>query len=152
LNPYDTYKLCCSPLKILVEIENSQNKLSYPYRKKILTNRKFICQKKVNSKFLQHVMIYIASPSRTPIHLKAYPNMEKYIWNLLVKFQLDSRCDLELCSIDGRKFYTKIRIWPYLNHITYLIYYPPGSKNTHPFGLVSIRFELNCNSITMNLV
>jgi hypothetical protein len=34
MNHYHTWKLYCNSLKILVEPENSQNKLSHPYKKK----------------------------------------------------------------------------------------------------------------------
>ena len=36
MNPCHTWKLCCSPLKILVALGDFQNKLSHPCRKRIL--------------------------------------------------------------------------------------------------------------------
>jgi len=46
---YHIWKLCCSPLKILVKLENLQNKLSHPC-KGSLPNRKSTSQKGVNNK------------------------------------------------------------------------------------------------------
>jgi deoxyadenosine/deoxycytidine kinase len=58
--------------------------------KESLPNRKFTSQKEVNKKkVIQPILTYIATPSQNPIHLKFYPNIEKYIWNLQVKFQLN---------------------------------------------------------------
>ena len=47
MNPCHTWKLCCSPLKIFVELEDFQNELPHPFRKRI---RKSTSQKKVNKK------------------------------------------------------------------------------------------------------
>ena len=38
MNPSHTWKLYCSPLKILVELGAFQNKLPHPCRKRILAN------------------------------------------------------------------------------------------------------------------
>jgi hypothetical protein len=60
----------------------------------------------------------------TLIHLKIYPNIDKYLWNLLVKFQLDPTVEfgvmLNRIKLDGRNFYTKIQIWPCFGRITRL--------------------------------
>jgi hypothetical protein len=41
-----------------------------------------------------------------------YLNIEKYLWNLLVKFQLDPTVEFEVMlnsvKLNGRKFYAKI--------------------------------------------
>jgi len=64
------------------------------------------------------------SPFRTWIHLKIYPNTDKYLWNLMVKFQLDLMVGFEVMlnsvKLNGRKSYAKIRIWPCLGRITRL--------------------------------
>ena len=64
------------------------------------------------------------SPFRTWIHLKIYPNTDKYLRNLMVKFQLDPMVGFEVMlnsvKLNGRKSYAKIRIWPCLGRITRL--------------------------------
>jgi hypothetical protein len=50
MNACHSWKLCCSPLKIFVELRDSQNQLSHPFRKRILPNRKSTSQKEVNNK------------------------------------------------------------------------------------------------------
>jgi hypothetical protein len=64
------------------------------------------------------------SPFRTWIHLKIYPNTDKYLRNLMVKFQLDPMVGFEVMlnsvKLNGRKSYAKIRIWPCLGCITRL--------------------------------
>jgi hypothetical protein len=47
--PCYTWKLCCSPLNIFVELENPQNKLPLPC-KGSLSNKKFTSQKGINNK------------------------------------------------------------------------------------------------------
>jgi hypothetical protein len=53
-----------------------------------------------------------------------YSNIYKYLWNLLVKFQLDPTVGFEIMlnsvKLNGRNFYAKIRIWPCLVRITRL--------------------------------
>jgi hypothetical protein len=43
-----------------------------------------------------------------------YPNIDKYLWNLMVKFQLDPMVGFEVMlnsiKLNGRKSYAKIRI------------------------------------------
>jgi hypothetical protein len=43
-----------------------------------------------------------------------YPNIDKKLWNLLVKFQLDPTVEIEVIlngvKLNGRKFYAKTRI------------------------------------------
>ena len=64
------------------------------------------------------------SPFRTWIHLKIYPNTDKYLRNLMVKFQLDPMVGFEVMlnsvKLNGRKSYAKIWIWPCLSRITRL--------------------------------
>jgi hypothetical protein len=52
------------------------------------------------------------------------PYSVKYLWNLLVKFQLDPMVGFEVMlnsiKLDGRKFYVKIQIWPCFGRITRL--------------------------------
>ena len=50
MNPCHTWKLCCSPLKIFVELGDFQNKLPHPFRKRILAKQKVCGQKEVNNK------------------------------------------------------------------------------------------------------
>jgi len=45
MNPCHTWKLYCSQLKIFIELGDSQNKLSHPFKKRILTS-----QKEINNK------------------------------------------------------------------------------------------------------
>jgi hypothetical protein len=44
--------------------------------------------------------------------MNVYLKIEKYLWNLLVKFQLDPTVEFEVMinsiKLDGRKFYSKI--------------------------------------------
>jgi hypothetical protein len=84
-----------------------------------LPNKKFTSQKEVNKK--KSYNLFWPTSSQNPIHLKFYPNIEKYIWNLQVKFQLDPkvwfRVMINNIKLDGRKFYAKIRIWPCLDRI-----------------------------------
>jgi hypothetical protein len=53
------------------------------------------------------------------IHLKLYPNIDQYLWNLRIKFQLDSTVGFGVVlnseKLDNIKFYAKIR--PYLDRI-----------------------------------
>jgi hypothetical protein len=46
------------------------------------------------------------------ILLKMYPNIEKHLWNLLVKFQLDPTVGFEVMlnsvKLNGRNLYAKI--------------------------------------------
>jgi hypothetical protein len=53
-----------------------------------------------------------------------YPKIDKHLWNLLVKFQLDPtvgfKVMLNSVKLNGINFYAKIRIWPYLVCITRL--------------------------------
>jgi hypothetical protein len=64
------------------------------------------------TKFIQHVLTYVASPVQTPIHLTMYPNIDKYLWNCLEKFKLNPMVGFGVMfnsvKIDGRKFYAKI--------------------------------------------
>jgi hypothetical protein len=57
--------------------------------------------------------------ARTLIHLKLYPNIDQYLWNLRIKFQLDSTVGFGVVlnseKLDNIKFYAKIR--PYLDRI-----------------------------------
>jgi hypothetical protein len=59
-----------------------------------------------------------------------YLNIDKYLWNLLVKFQLTPTIKFEVMfnsvKLDGRNFYTKIRIWLYLGCITRLNHIIPS--------------------------
>ena len=51
MNPCHTWKLCCSPLKIFVELVDFQNKLPcFPLEKESQPNRKSTSQKEVNNK------------------------------------------------------------------------------------------------------
>ena len=58
------------------------------------------------------------------ILLKMYPYIDKHLWNLLVKFQLDPTIGFEVMlnsvKLNGRKVYAKIWIWPCLVRITRL--------------------------------
>ena len=69
-------------------------------------------------------MTYIASSFQTPIHLKSFPNIDQYLMDSLVKFQLQPTIGfgvmLNSVKLDGRKFDTKIRIQPCLGRITKL--------------------------------
>jgi len=53
-----------------------------------------------------------------------YPNRDKHLWNLLVKFQLNLTVGFEVMlnsvQLNGRNFYAKIWIWPCLVRITRL--------------------------------
>ena len=59
----------------------------------------------------KNVLTYITSLCRNPIHLTFYPNIDKYLWNLLVKFQLDPTVEFGVMfnsvKLDGRKFTSK---------------------------------------------
>jgi hypothetical protein len=107
----------------LVEQGKSQNKLSHPCRKRTLPNKKSTSKKKVNNRIhIDCALTYIASPLRKWIHLTIYPNIDKYLWNHLVTFQLDPTVEFEVMlnsvKLDGRNFYVKIRIWLCLDRIT----------------------------------
>jgi hypothetical protein len=89
MNCRHSWKLCFSLLKILVELENSQNNLPHSFRKGSFPKTKSTCQKEVNNKIVQPVLTYFASAFQTPIYLTIYSYIEKYLWNPLVNFQLN---------------------------------------------------------------
>jgi hypothetical protein len=122
MNPCHTWRLYCSSLKILVELKNFQNKLPHPCKKGILAKMKSTSQKEVNNRI--HIAcsdLYcnsfsnVDSPENVPQHRQT---------PLEVKLQLNPtvRFDVMLNSVklNGRKFYAKIWIWPYLIRITRL--------------------------------
>jgi len=114
MNSCHTWRLYCSSLKIFVELENFQNKPHILVGKWSLPNKKFTSQKEVITTFVQPILTHIASPSRIAIHLKSYPNIDQYLWKLLVKFQLDPTVGfgviLNNVKLDGKNFYAKIWI------------------------------------------
>jgi hypothetical protein len=89
------------------------------------------------------------SPFRTWIHLKIYPNTDKYLWNLMVKFQLDLMVGFEVMlnsvKLNGRKSYAKIRIWPCLGRITRLNRITLCHTPIRPFfGFLGSNLNLDC--------
>jgi hypothetical protein len=66
------------------------NNLPHSFRKGSFPKRKSTCQKEVNNKIVQPVLTYFASAFQTPIYLTIYSYIEKYLWNPLVNFQLNS--------------------------------------------------------------
>jgi hypothetical protein len=91
-----------------------------------------------------------------------YLNIDKYLWNLLVKFQLNPTVEFEVMlnhvKLDGKTFYTKIRIW--LTRVVsqgWTISFPPSSRRfalESWIGLVatSLAFCLSLqNSLIANI-
>jgi len=79
-----------------------------------LPNRKSTSEKEVNNIIRKPILTYITSPFRMWIHMKMCPNIDKYLWNLMVKFQLDPTVGFEVMlnsvKLNGKNSYAKIRI------------------------------------------
>jgi hypothetical protein len=110
MNPCYNWKLCCNPLKIFIELVDFQNKLSYPFRKRIGPNRKSTNQKEVDNKIHTASMTRIGMPSRTLIDLQFKPKVG-HVRRLHVKFQLDPTIGLRIMivvvKLDSCTFYVK---------------------------------------------
>jgi len=113
MNPCHTWKLYCSPLKILVELGDSQNKLPYPCRKKNP------CQ--IGSSQVKRKLTRIMVSSWFLIDLKFEPEVGKHVGRFHIKLQPNPTVELKIIivtiKLDSCTLYIKMQIWPYLDLI-----------------------------------
>ena len=111
MNPCHTWRLCCNPLNILIELVISKTRCHIFVGKESLLNRKSTSQKEINNKI--HTSCF--DRTKTLIDLKLNPKIEQYFGKLWVIFQPDPTDGLKIMivalKVDNRHNYAKIQIF-----------------------------------------